>query len=78
MDENSHHLIDPRTKLSSNEVLSCSVIAPFAMMADAFSTATFILGVEKGIAKLEENGLEGLMITSALDISLTKEMSRLL
>ncbi len=39
-----HHIINPKTKQSPNEWVSCSVVAPFAMMADAFSTAAFLLG----------------------------------
>jgi thiamine biosynthesis lipoprotein ApbE len=32
------------------------------MMADAFSTAAFIMGEKKGVEFLEENGIEGLMM----------------
>lgn len=75
---NTHHLIDPRTGISQADILSCTVIAPFAMMADAFSTTTFILGQEKGLTQLENIGLDGLLITPNLEMPMTKEMKRYL
>lgn len=63
-----HHLVNPKTKRSPNEWISCSVIAPFAMMADAFSTAAFLLGVKEGKSLLEQLDLKGLFITSELQM----------
>ncbi|WHY87039.1 FAD:protein FMN transferase [Neobacillus novalis] len=63
-----HHLMDPNTKRSPNELISCSVIAPFAMMADAFSTASFLLGANKGKRLIEEQDMKGLLIKSELQI----------
>lgn len=63
-----HHIMNPKTRRSPNEMVSCSVIAPFAMMADAFSTSTFLLGVEKGKTFLEEQDLKGLLISPELQI----------
>jgi thiamine biosynthesis lipoprotein len=62
-----HHIIHPKTKKSPNKWVSCSVIAPFAMMADAFSTVAFLLG-EKGITLIEDIGLTGKFITPELKI----------
>jgi FAD:protein FMN transferase len=72
----SHHLINPKTKKPQAELLSCTVIAPFAMMADTFSTAAFILGQEAGIQQLEEVVLEGILISSSLELHMTKNMER--
>jgi thiamine biosynthesis lipoprotein len=69
-----HHLIDPRIGLSSDEIYSFTVVAPFAMMADAFSTAAFILGHEKGLAQLESVGIDGLCVSSDLALYMTNEM----
>ncbi|WP_312470412.1 FAD:protein FMN transferase [Neobacillus sp.] len=63
-----HHLMNPKTKHSPNELISCSVIAPFAMMADAFSTASFLLGANKGKRLIEELDMKGLLIKSDLQI----------
>jgi len=63
-----HHLIHPSTKLSPNKWISCSVIAPFAMMADAISTASFLLNPDEGESLIEEAGLRGILIASNLQI----------
>lgn len=63
-----HHLIHPKTKQSPNDWISCSVIAPFAMLADAVSTATFLLGLDSGKAFIEQAELKGILITFGLQI----------
>lgn len=63
-----HHIINPKTGHSPNDWVSCSIIAPFAMMADAFSTAAFLLGHERGTQLIENIGLMGLLITSGLEV----------
>lgn len=63
-----HHLINPRTKQSENNLVSSSIIAPFAMMADAFSTVSFLSGVAKGKEMVESIGAKGIFIQSNLDI----------
>lgn len=63
-----HHIINPKTGYSPNDLVSSSVIAPFAMMADAFSTAAFLLGSRKGKQLIESLDLKGLLITSGLQI----------
>ncbi|MBB3070761.1 thiamine biosynthesis lipoprotein [Paenibacillus baekrokdamisoli] len=63
-----HHIIDPNSKQSPTEWISCSVIAPYAMMADAFSTASFLLGADRGRSLIEAIDLKGVLITSDLQI----------
>ncbi|AZN41556.1 FAD:protein FMN transferase [Paenibacillus albus] len=63
-DEGEHHIVRPATGKSPNEWVSCTVIAPYAMMADAFSTAAFAIGGEEGIALIADAGLQGLILTS--------------
>jgi FAD:protein FMN transferase len=63
-----HHLVNPKTRTSPNEWISCSVIAPFAMMADAFSTASFLLGQDQGKRFVEEEELKAVLITADLQI----------
>jgi thiamine biosynthesis lipoprotein len=63
-----HHLIHAKTKQSPNDWISCSVIAPFAMLADAISTATFLLGADSGKALIEQEDLKGILITPELQI----------
>lgn len=44
------HVIDPRTGWSVEGVLSATVVAPTAVMADALATAFFVMGVERSVA----------------------------
>lgn len=43
------HILDPRTGWPVDNLLSVSVVAPDSAMADALSTAFFVLGVEKSL-----------------------------
>lgn len=71
-----HHLLDPVTGESQNKLVSCTVIAPFAMLADGCSTAAFVLGPEKGIALLDRLELEGLLLPSSLVPAPTSSFAR--
>jgi FAD:protein FMN transferase len=71
-----HHLIHPKTNEPQNELLSCTVLAPFAMMADALSTSIFILGKDLGIKQLEKLELQGILISPSVDVHVTKEMDK--
>lgn len=63
-----HHIVNPQTKSSPHEWVSSTVIAPFAMMADGFSTVSFLMGREEGKSLLEELSLTGLLITPELEL----------
>lgn len=57
------HTLDPRTGYPiSNHVASVTVIHPECMVADAWSTALTVLGVEQGLALAEEKGLAALFL----------------
>lgn len=51
-DFSQHHIVNPRTGRSPEELASVSVLAPDAMTADALSTALFALGAERGMELL--------------------------
>ena len=53
------HILDPRTGWPVETMLSVSVIAPDAALADALSTAFFVLGVEKALACCDNFPLVG-------------------
>jgi FAD:protein FMN transferase len=44
------HIIDPRTGRPAEGVLSATAVAPSAALADALSTAFYVMGVEKSLA----------------------------
>ena len=52
---------------SATALASVTVIAPSAMVADALSTAAFVLGPRDGIAMLERHGVSGIMFTPTLE-----------
>ncbi|MEW6523775.1 MAG: FAD:protein FMN transferase [Bacillota bacterium] len=61
-----HHILDPRTGRPPGELVSATVVASSAAMADALSTAVFVLGLEPGMALLRSlPGVEGLVVTPA-------------
>jgi len=45
-----HHILSPETGMPARGVSSVTVMAPSAGLADAFSTAVFVSGIDKGIA----------------------------
>lgn len=49
------HIIDPRTGLPIQGIVSCTVVAPTCIESDAYATAFFVLGIE---ASLEQFGGE--------------------
>ena len=47
--ERYSHIIDPRTGMPAKGILSCTIFAPKAELADALATATFVMGTTAGI-----------------------------
>ena len=45
--------------------MSCTAIAPSAMLADALSTSAFILGAEKGVNLLNDADVRGVLFDSS-------------
>lgn len=66
--ERGQHILDPRHGDVATEVVSATVIAPTAMLADALATAAFVLGPQEGIALLARQGVEGVFVTASLEI----------
>lgn len=60
----------------ADSVASCTVIAPHAVLADALATAAAIMGPRSGLAWLDEQGVEALMITPQLRRHATPGFSR--
>lgn len=77
LDAVEHHLLDPRTGRSPHDLASTTVVAPTAMLADALSTAAFVLGRERGLRLLEQQGVEGLTIDRTMDPAPTRGFARL-
>jgi len=62
--ERSHHIIDPRTGMSTNSSLvSVTVFAPDCMSADGIATALMVMGTDTGLRWLEaQPGVEALFL----------------
>jgi thiamine biosynthesis lipoprotein len=65
--ERGDHIVDPRAGTSPAAIASVTVVAPTAMLADALGTAAFVLGPVEGIGLLTRHGVEGLIVTAALE-----------
>lgn len=65
--EAGHHLLDTRTGLPAAVAASTTVVAPLAMVADALSTAAFVLGPSDGTTLLDRHGAEGIWYSSSLE-----------
>jgi thiamine biosynthesis lipoprotein len=70
--EQGHHILNPRTGSSANDVASVTVIAPTAMLADALATAAFVLGPSDGIRLFHRLGVDGLIISPTLELYATR------
>jgi FAD:protein FMN transferase len=59
----AHHIMDGRSGDTASRLASVTVVAPSAMVADAFATAAFALGPEEGARFLERHQLRGILVT---------------
>ena len=71
-----HHIIQPQTGESASIVASVTVVAATAMLADALSTASFVLGRKRGLRMLESQGVDGLIISPRLELYATSGLSK--
>ncbi len=61
-----HHIFDPRSGRPAGLCQSATVVAPTAALADALSTAVFVLGPQAGLALVERfPGAQALVIDAA-------------
>lgn len=64
-----HHIFDPETGYpSESDLLSATIISPDGTLADALSTAVFVLGSEQGRELIEGCGVEAVLLTDSLEI----------
>lgn len=65
--DGQHHLLDARTHETAATLVSVTVLAPSAMVADALATAAFALGPTAGLTFLENHHVEALLVTPSLE-----------
>jgi len=57
-----HHLLDPKTGFPAGTCRSVSIVSDKAADTDAFSTAVFVLGPDRGMKLATDLGMEALII----------------
>jgi thiamine biosynthesis lipoprotein len=61
-----HHIFDPKTGYPAEGLSGTTLIHPDPVAADAWNTALFVLGPEKGLALVEKTpGMEAIMVTTS-------------
>ena len=64
-----HHIFDPKTGYPAEGLQATYVIHPDPMVADAWNTAIFVLGPERGLELVEKiAGMEAIMVTQSGEI----------
>ncbi|MEP2281410.1 FAD:protein FMN transferase, partial [Maribacter sp.] len=48
------HIIDPRSGYPATGIISVTVFAPKAELADALATSVFVMGIEVGLNRIEQ------------------------
>ena len=69
-----HHILNPNTgRPARKEIISSTIIADKSFDADALSTVVYILGVEKGLALVNDlEGVQALLVTENNTVHTTK------
>jgi thiamine biosynthesis lipoprotein len=58
------HIIDPRSGYPATGIISVTVFAPQAELADALATSVFVMGVQTGLDRMNQlRGIECIIIT---------------
>lgn len=67
-----HHLVNPSTGYPAEGTMSFTVVAPKAVLTDGYATGAFVLGPQKGIEAIEQQGLEGMAISTDGKVFITE------
>jgi thiamine biosynthesis lipoprotein len=72
----NHHIIDPQTAVSAQtDLLTASVIAEDACVAEAWATATLIVGAEAGLEMLTAVDLQAALIDNRHQFHVTPQLA---
>ena len=73
-----HHILDPATGYPARSGLcSVTVLCDGGLLADALSTACFVLGPERGMALAENYGAEALFVCEDGELQMTEGMKEI-
>lgn len=74
--ERIHHIINPRTGKSTDELASVSIIGPDGFDTDALSTSVFVLGAAKGLALIDKlPAFDAILITRAGKVAYSRGLA---
>lgn len=69
------HIIDPRTGYPSSGIISVTVFAPKAELADALATSVFVMGIEAGLDRINQlSKIECIIIDDKGNITKSKNI----
>jgi thiamine biosynthesis lipoprotein len=67
-----HHILDPKTGYPASELESVTVVDPDPVTADAWATALFVMGPDKGLAMADAKpGMAAIMVTTEGDVKVS-------
>jgi len=70
------HIIDPRTGYPATDIISVSVFAPKAELADALATSIFVMGTEVGLNRINQlKGIDCIIIDSKGNIHTSNKIN---
>jgi thiamine biosynthesis lipoprotein len=58
-----HHIIDPKLGFPTNEIVSCTVMAPTAIVADTIATSVIVMNLKMGLKYLNQKKFIGFVVT---------------
>ncbi len=67
----AEHLVNTHAQPHTAALASVTVMAPTAMVADALATAAFVLGEQRGLAFLQEQDVDAIVVTHDLRVLVT-------
>ena len=73
-----HHIIDPETLMPAAYWRSVTVVCPDSGLADAMSTALFLLPLEQGMALAEECNVQALWVNAAGEEFMTSRFAEMI
>ncbi len=69
------HIINPKTGMPGHELISSTVMAPKAELADALATSLFVMGIEAGLDMIDQlAGIECVLVDSKQNIYSSKNI----
>jgi thiamine biosynthesis lipoprotein len=70
-----HHILDPRTGYPARGLRSATVLHRDATLADALSTAIFVLGRERGLAVARQFGASAVLVDEQGELTTTPDLA---